>query len=96
MMTPPRQLEALSNRTTSCKQDKVQTLAVNPSRQKQSLPNEKLRPFHAGQKVAGHRNDCCDGLLFPPEQGVKCTHAEGISSGIFRDFVESPRRFAVN
>ena len=35
------------------------------------------------KKVAGQRNESCAGLLFPPEQGVNCTHFGQISSGIF-------------
>lgn len=39
-------------------------------RQKHSsfpLPKATKSTLHVGQKVAGHRNDSCDGLLFPPE-----------------------------
>ncbi len=35
------------------------------------------------KKIAGHRNECCDGLLFPPEQAVKCTYFRRISREFF-------------
>jgi hypothetical protein len=37
----------------------------------------------AAKKIAGHRDECRDGLLFPPEQVVRCTLSERISSRIF-------------
>ena len=53
------------------------------------IPHERFdrvmtvgRTFRA-EKVAGQRNESCAGLLFPPEQGVNCTHFGQISSGIF-------------
>jgi len=53
------------------------------------IPHERFdrvmtvgRTFRA-EKVAGQRNESCAGLLFPPEQGVNCTHFAQISSGIF-------------
>ena len=42
-----------------------------------------LTTQNEAKKIAGHRDECRDGLLFPPEQAVKCTYFGRISRDFF-------------
>jgi hypothetical protein len=53
--------------------------------------NRMLRQVGASKKFAGHRDECRDGLLFPPERLLSCIRMQRISSGIFK---LSSRQFA--